>query len=453
MSTLLIGNSFNDQLVADLVRFDPVERRVGGNISLRLAWLAEPGDVMVLPQAPDPRFLEYLSGFKGIARDSVSVLVPPRGRFGYDVLTRERLMDSEFQERLAEHVNALGVRSVLPYTFDRTIARLCRRLGLHEPMPGFAFLEQGGGDLLNSKSVFRAMAAGVGVPIPAGVVTVVRAEAEEFVRTMFDLGRSVIVKQDFHQGGHGNEILAPVRGVAQIGATVLTVLADSGGIATHLDRRWPVYSNDGRGKVVLEHYVPDSTPIGAEVHIGADDVDVHHIGEMRMTPVFDGVVLPGATITAAQREEFDAAVRTLCGAVRTLGYRGLINIDGIIDGDGQILFNEFNGRLGGTTHLHWLGEAAVGAGYTERRVFVSNNDWQVPSFAEALAQIETAGLAYDRDRATGVVITCDHTRQSGAVEYCVIAPDLAVADEIEAELKRVRSRATLPAVPGETRSS
>lgn len=437
MSTLIIGNSFNDYLVGDLARFDPVERRIGGNISLRLAWLAGPGDVVVLPQEADRAFVEYMMRLKGIPADSVSILVPPPGPFGTDVLTSDRITDPAFRERLAGEVSGRGVDRVLPYVFDSTVAALCRALGLESRCPGFAFLAEGGSDLLNSKGIFRTLSVGVGAPVADGVVTDSPRQAAAFVRERLAAGDSVIVKQDFHQGGHGNEIITGDPRTRQIGAIGMTVVADPDEIPGVLDERWPAYTNDGTRKVVLEQYLHDSVPIGAEVDIDDDAITVRHTGEMRMTPVFDGVVLPGLTMTTEQTDRFRSAVVALCRAVRAIGYRGLINVDGIVDPAGRVLLTEYNGRLGGTTHLHWLGLSTVGPDYADRSVFVSNNDWKVPSFTTALERLESAGLVYTRARGSGVVITCDHTAQSGAVEYCVIGTDHASADATEKALKEL----------------
>lgn len=437
MSTLIIGNSFNDYLVGDLGRFDPLERRIGGNISLRLAWLAEPGDIVVLPQEPEAAFVEYMMRLKGIPADSVSIMVPPPGEFGTDVLTSDRITHPGFLKELAGRVVENGVEHVLPYVFDSTVAALCREFGLDSRCPAFDFLTEGGSDLLNSKALFRTLSAGVGAPVADGVVTDSWRQGADFVRGMLAKGNSVIVKQDFHQGGHGNEIITADPRTTQIGAIAMRVVEDLDDVASLLESRWPAYSNDGVKKVVIEQYLHDSVPIGAEVDITDDVITVRHTGEMRMTPVFDGVVLPGLTMTTEQRERFRSAVVALCTAVRAVGYRGLINIDGIIDTDGRVFLTEYNGRLGGTTHLHWLGLTTVGPDYAERAVFVSNNDWKVPSFDTALRRLHAAGLEYDPTEGTGVVVTCDHTRQSGAVEYCVIGTDHGRVDAIEKELKKL----------------
>ncbi|RCV48913.1 preATP grasp domain-containing protein [Marinitenerispora sediminis] len=433
MGTLLVGNPYNEHLVGDLDGFTPASRRAVGNSGLRMAWLAGPGDAVVAAQDVDPGFLRYLLGLKGLPADSVSLLIPPPGRFGTDVLTRDRLLHPEFVEQARRVVAENGIDRVLPFSFDPVVVALARELGLSDATPGFAFLAAAGHDLLNSKSAFRAIAAGLGLPLAEGVVADARQEAEAFAAGLLAEGRAVIVKQDFHAGGYGNEILAPAPGVEQVGASRLTVLRGRAEAARHFERHWHRYA-EGGGKVVLEHYLPDSVPLGSEVEVAAEAVTGRHACEMRMAPVFDGIVIPGTATTEEVRRTFMDAVLALCEPVRAMGYRGLINVDGIATPDGRVLLTEFNGRLGGTTHLHWFGTNLVGADYLGSRLLVTRNRWRVPSLAAAIGALEAAGLAFDPGRRRGVVIACDHSRQAGAVEYCAIAEDRRDAEEMEKTL-------------------
>ncbi|GAA1573478.1 peptide ligase PGM1-related protein [Actinomadura kijaniata] len=434
MSTLLIGNPFNEHLIGDLAALPPGARRTGGNSALRMAWLAEPGDVVVVAQHVDPVYLRYLLELKGLDPGSVTVLVPPPGPFGDDVLTRERLLHADFLEKARRLVQDNGIDRVLPYSFNPTVAALTRELDLRDGTPGFGFLDAGGHDLLNSKSAFRALGAGLGLPLPEGVATRSRAEAEAFAATMLSAGEPVIVKQDYNAAAHGNEILAPRPGVPQVGAPRLAVLGGPGEVTRHFDAAWPFYTNGDRDKVVVEHYLAGSVPLGSEFEITAGDVVERHACEMRMEPVFSGIVIPGMETSPDARRAFLDQARALCEPIRAMGYRGLINIDGLAAPDGRVLVGEFNGRLGGTTHLHWLGERLVGPGYLDERLLVTRNRWSVPALDAALSALRAGGLAFDTADRRGVVIMCDHTRASGAVEYCVVAEDAGDAREMEGRL-------------------
>ncbi|MFI6519871.1 peptide ligase PGM1-related protein [Spirillospora sp. NPDC050679] len=434
MSTLLIGNPFNEHLIGDLTTLPPEARRAGGNGALRMAWLAGPGDVVVVAQDVDPEYLRYMLELKGLNPGSVTVLVPPPGPFGNDVLTRERLLHADFLEKVRRSVHDNGIDRVLPYSFDPTVAALARELDLQDGTPGFGFLDAGGHDLLNSKSVFRVLGTGLGLSLPEGVVTRSRAEAAAFAATMLSAGEPVIVKQDYNAAAHGNEILAPRPDVPQVGAPRLAVLGNRGEVTRHFDTAWPFYTNGGRDKVVVEHYLAGSVPLGSEFLITAGEVIERHVCEMRMEPVFSGIIIPGMETSPEVRRAFLDQARTLCEPIRAMGYRGLINIDGLAASDGRVLVGEFNGRLGGTTHLHWLGDHLVGPGYLDERLLVTRNRWSVPALDAVLSTLRAEELAFDPADRRGVVIMCDHTRASGAVEYCVVAEDAADARETEGRL-------------------
>jgi hypothetical protein len=431
MATLLIGNQYTDRMVGELASFPAEVRRVGGNTAYRLLWGAHDGDVLIAAREPSPEFLRYALGLVGVDPASVTVVVPRPGRFGTDVLSADRLLNADFQAQLRDRIDTAAISRVLPFYFDNAAADLVEALGLGDSTPGFAFVGQNGPELLNSKSVFRAVAAGVGAPIADGRVVSDRREAAARVWALLDAGRCVIVKQDFHVGGFGNEILSPVKGVQAIGASQVVTLTDRVAVAEHVARQWSRYSNEERHNVIVEDYAPDSVPLYAEAEITDTATSILNHGEMRMAPVFDGFVIPGKVTTPAQREAFLAAVTLLCEPVRAIGYRGLINIDGIVTPDGATLLTEFNGRLGGSTHLHEVGTRLVGPDYAERRFLATRNHWPVPSFDEALSRLRANGIAFDSASRTGVVITCDHSRLEGAVEYCVIATDVEQADEIE----------------------
>jgi len=442
MPTLYVGNSFNETLVGDLSHFDPLERKIGGNLSCRLVWLMEPGDLLVSPQPISEDFLGYASGLKGVPITSADVLVPQPGGYGEDVLTADRLRAGPFLDLLRAAVADRGYDAIVPYCYDQTITALAREVGIGSHDSGVAFCEAGGADLLNRKTVFRALCGGARIPVADGLVTRSVGEATDFVTSFVEAGRSVIVKQDVHQGGHGNEILSPSKDVAQLGAAVLTFVADRQAVEERLGEMWPLFSSNGRDPVVIEHYLEDAISLGCEVSLAGGFPVLRHTAEMRMTPVFDGLLIPPSSISQACDAEFSRYALELAAVVYVMGYRGLMNIDGVVARRGKtVVLNEFNGRLGGSTHLDWIGRTLFGDDYLRRRQLISNNDLKVDSFSSAVSELERAGLAFDPDRGEGVILTCDHTSQSGAVEYCVAAADVETADDYERRLRSLAATA------------
>ncbi|MFF3210039.1 peptide ligase PGM1-related protein [Streptomyces sp. NPDC002886] len=437
MSTLFIANNRTAQMVGDLAELTAEHRRTAGVTAQRMIWYAAEGDVLVVPHVPSEEFLAYVAALTGADRDRITVLAPPAGGLGVDVLTPDRWEDREFVEELRRATGESGVARVFPIYYDSPVVGLAHSLELGATTPGFRYIHQGGGQLLNSKATFRALAAGIGNPIPNGVVAFTRAEAEEFLWELLERGRHAIVKKDFHVAGYGNAILSGDADVTPIGAPEVTVLNGREDLARHLDQRWAWYSDDDSRPVVVEDYTPDSVPVYAEFRIGEEGTELFGHGEMLMGPIFNGLVIPAKSADHPRFPAFLTEAHRLCETVRAMGYRGPISVDAIVTPGGEILINEFNGRVGGSTHINYLAEQLVGPDFLRERILIQRHHWQVPSFREAVDRIRELGLAFDPESRTGVVITSDDSRDGGTVEYCLVAEDMTAAEEIEEALSRL----------------
>ncbi|MEU9170257.1 peptide ligase PGM1-related protein [Streptomyces sp. NPDC048420] len=435
MPKLIVSNQRTDEMIGDLGTLPPEYRRYVAGQAQRMIWLADPGDVFVLPVELDEEFLSYVARLKGIDRASWTVVVPPVGRLGEDVLSRDRLEDPEFVDRLRIAVREHDVRTVLPFHFDRVSVRLARTLGLDAHTPGFPFAAQSGTALLNSKAAFRALAVGHGIPVPYGTVTDDRSEAEEFLWQALDDGQPVIVKQDFHVGGIGNEIVSPVPGIRPIGATGTELITDRAALTDHLDRRWAHYTGPHRGRVVLEHYTPESPAIYSELLVTDDAVRLVGHGEMRMKPVINGLIVPAPSQRLAAFASFLDDSRRLSETLHRIGYRGSLSVDAIVTPDERILVNEINGRVVGSAHIHRIGEELVGEDYARERVLIEKRRVAFPDFRTTLDKLVGAGLAYDPARRTGVVVTVhDNGRTGGFGGSCLIAEDETAVRRLEQEV-------------------
>lgn len=439
MPKLIISNQRTEEMVGDLGSLSPDYRAYVGNQAQRMAWCLQEGDVLVLPVAPDDHFLDYVAEQLRIDRLSIDVIVPQAGSYGGGVLSRDRLLDPGFLARLRRSVADRDVREVFPFHFDSTVTVLSRKLGLDTVTPGFDFLDQGGGRLLNSKATFRALAGGTGVAVPHGRVCSSQEEAAEFLwEELLGQGHPAIVKKDFHVAGFGNEVVSPVAGVEPVGALRTVVTADLEALAKYLAERWNWLTDGERSPVVVERYHVDSLPLCAEFHVGEEGAELAGHGAMRMAPVLNGHVWPAPAAELGGFEEFLRSARQLCIPIHAMGYRGFVSIDAIVTPDQNLLINEFNCRVSGSTHAYHIGEHVVGGSYLTDRILVEQRRCTFPAFTTAVGILEETGLAYDHATRTGVLVAVEDGSDAGGFgEYCVVAENAEQAARLEAALTEV----------------
>lgn len=429
--TLYIENLFNDDLFADPAT--PAGRRAMRGRNGLLLWLARPGDVFVLSREPDKAFWQNIAGLLGIDPDRVTILVPPPGRLGTDLLTRDRLADPAFLADLARTVRAVPECAAFSaYYQDRfTVTVVAEAAGLADSIPGRAFIAEGGADLLNCKSFFRAIAAGNGLPIASGSAYRDLDGATAAIWELVRAGRSAILKRDFHAGGFGNFLFSMNPDVRPAGVRELAVVTDRAQVHDFLTAGWPFLSGDGRFPVIVEHYHENCVTLCAEIAIGETGVRTDCLFEMRMTPRISGFrwLKPGDDSSPAA--EFHRLAERLAELVRVLGYRGLINIDGIRTPAGRTLITEFNGRFSGITYLHAMLRRIVGPRYAHHR-HVAAGTLHAESIEDAMAKLAAAGAEFDPVAREGVVLTADGSEEPDSFAYCAIGRSAQALAALEA---------------------
>ena len=432
---LLIGNSRTEEMVGDLAELSPAARRAGGCSAQRTIWFARSGDILVLPYSPPKDYLRYVTGLLGIDPATLTVLVPPPGALGTDLITPDRTAAAGFRAALAAAVRQQRVTDVLAIYTDLATVQLAEAVGLQ--VPGHRFSAQAGDALVNSKAGFRALAGGTGAPIAPGLVTGRRCEAEHLIGELLGSGRSVMLKREFTGGGQGNDLLTTAAGVRVAGTERAYVLPDRTAVADYLDSRWTWLTAGGRHQVVVEEYLADCDTVYAEYLIDDDGPVLTGIGELLMDPVAVGQITPAPALDDAGKEALLAAGASLVQALHTIGYRGFVSTDSLLTPDGDIVITETNGRISGSTHLHMSIEARLlPEPHRGRRVLAEYFDLPVPSFGEAVSRLAAAGLAFDPTSGTGALVTScllpDHT-----VSYCLVTRDWAAAEELRAAVLEV----------------
>lgn len=438
MPRLLVANDIEELLV----NATAMQRKGLGWWSQRLLWFMQDSDILVLPEQPDPVYLEYVARITGTRLDTVRIVIPPADRHGTESVSPERLRDPALKEAVERAIDGRAVDAIVPLCPSTGVAALARSLRLEHVLPGAAFMSQGGGSLANSKVVFRQIAAGSRVPIAEGGVASEPWEAEALIAGMFARGYSVMVKRDFDQGCKGNEVLSPQEGVEPLGARRGHVLSGATAITSYLSENWSWLTNGGRHRVVVERYHPQSRALFAEFDLSDRGVTLAGHGELFAVPMPDGQNIPVQHASSHAIGELVDAGHRLSEALRAMGYRGVVSADAILTPDGEILFTEHNGRITGSTHIYAVvGARVVGPEAARHRVFVNREGWTAPSLQVAIERLDTAGLAYDPAAKTGVILTCAYNEMMNYVTFTVVAEDLGAARRWEERMWQLSPRA------------
>lgn len=383
----------------------------------RLVWFAHDGDVVVLPDEPDQRFLNYATSFTGVNPESLRILVPPAGHHAGRLLDPEGLTSAEFLRTVRGVLGKAGldqVNEIFALWPSAHVSRFAAALGVEDRFPGARFFSQSGGELGNNKATFRALATGAGIPIPAGAVCRSWSEAAAATVDLLASSGAVVVKQAHNGAGVGNQLVLRDASLAsdRVGARHLHQL-DNGGldaIEAYWSQRWDWASAQSRFPVVIEEFMPHTASVYSE-HYAADDgtrpteMGTLHYVRRRLSHQ----VVPLRGVDQNVREQLLRGGTRLAEAYRAFGYRGHLSADAIMTTDGRVVFTEVNAQVSGSLHIYKvIAHHIVGVTTAPERSVVEYHvppTWAVADFETFLAAVDELGCAYDPDTRTGLIVS------------------------------------------------
>lgn len=419
---ILIGNHVEDSLLPQ------VDLRM---FVQRIFWFAQPGDIIILPCPADEEFLQYVLGFLGIQRDSLSIIVMPSGCFGEKLFDPLALLSEGFLKTLRDVCQ--GVTEILPLWPSPQVARFAQALGLTDTFPGANFFLNGGDELANSKSNFRAFAASLKCQISPGMVCRTRAEAESIMRELLQKYPAVVVKKIHSGGGTGNQIvyLTPQRNANKVGMGFdFDLSCDPERISEYLEKRWDWATYKSRFPVVIEAYIPNGKTVYAEFYVA--DYNVQHLacGSLGYT---NGSLMQESTplrwLPPNFYNELVSEGQRLAEFYRHLGYRGYLSADALYDEHGNIWFTEVNARIGGSPHIYQgIANRVVYANQSPYRIvtqFFFNPAWELKDTRAALRAFQNSGLAYQPETRRGVLLATPpiHITDVKPFLFCIVHED------------------------------
>lgn len=436
MARILISNIDNESMMADERLLTEEFCRSSSITAGRMAWFAEPGDIVVLPRDLSPQLKGYIARTMGYEPGAVAYMTPDWSNGRYRPIDSHALLHTGLAERLSGLLGDRREWTLYPYCYERGTQQLAERLGLDGDVR--PFMKQGGAELLNDKRVFRSLAAGRGVSIADGAVCPSEWELEESIRSLIDATGAVIVKQDRHSGGFGNLIVSRTEAVGAQGAPEVLLATDEAQLRDQSRIAWARLAYAEHAPLIVEAYYSVACAVTAEFKVDSsrNGVTFLNCGEVRQAPILSGLIMPSA-LPPYQLATFIAGATELARLCCDMGYDGLVNVDGIVTVGGDVIINEINGRIGGCSHIHHILQAVAGTGYGEGLVVVSHSRTVSMPIDRAFGILDECKLAFDTNAGRGIIVTGEDTALSGHLEYLSIAPSREEALRLEAEFESI----------------
>lgn len=419
----------------------PVGTKTGGDTSCRFLWHASEGDVLVVPDSVGPEYVKHYSALAGVDGSRINVVPVDH------LLSDSALTDEAFVSRLRPFVGTDPAQwSLFPCVFTKGVAELADALGL-APAAGSGFADQNGVDMLNLKSTFRRLAAGAGVPLPPGNVVRSSGELARAITANVAETGMAIVKQDRSGGGHGNVGLTTLQGASLPGTRYSRFIGSADVEALALDL-WDELSDEFNSLLVVESYQEARKRFYLEFFISDEDVTFLNGGMIRYSPESSGTEANESASESPRWVGLDLQLhlgnrahtevvghaRTFLDLVRQIGYRGHVNIDGLVTVAGHIYFHEINARWGGSLVYHEVGDRLLGHGYADHSLVSSALGTDPVPFEQLVSLIDESRLAFDPDTRTGVVPLAGSSDLGGGTESVVLGRDAAEVRDLKGRL-------------------
>lgn len=435
MPRILIANVDNECMLPDRWELTDDFCLASSIAAERVAWLAEPGDIVVLQRQPSCQLTDHIARVMGYSPGAVTYLTPDWNGARYRPIASHELLHTGLAERISRLIGDAAGWTLYPYCYERGIQRFAERLGLYGDQIRH-FMKQGGAELLNDKRIFRSLAAGRSVAIAQGTVCSSQWELEASVRSLIDVTGTVIIKQDRNSGGYGNLIISRRGANNAVGAQEVLAARDEAGIRDQTAIVWERLAYGERASLVIEVYYPTALAVSAEYRVDAarNGVVFLNCGEVRQDPILSGLVMP-CVLPAYQLADFIANTTELARLCCDLGYDGLINIDGIVTVGGDVIINEINGRVGACSHVHHILQTVAGPHYGSNLVVLSHSKTIAMPIDDVFRILEERQLGFDAQTRRGIIVVSEDAAQTGHLGYISIAASREEAGKLEADFE------------------
>ncbi|WP_181026604.1 hypothetical protein [Rathayibacter rathayi] len=407
--------------------------RLGSDTCARFVWHLNEGDVLLTPDGPKDGFVEYVAERLQLSPQRLNVVTT------HGLLDDESLLSSEVVERLRQYVTTSDW-VIEAFLLTPGVVALADLLGIPRPA-GDLFALQGGVSYINLKSSFRSYAQRVGIPIPVGTTVKSPTELADAMVGMGEASDALILKHERGGGGRGNIGLVRVEGQGLSGTRETRVIpSNPWDLAMEL---WGELVEDKNPALTVEQYIRDGQPFYSEWRVGDTQIDLVSTGAIRYSarncpnltsPSWTGLVLPhmfgGHTASSTLLQAF-----IFIQHIQSLGYRGFVNIDGLVDPLGKIFFHEINARWGGGLVAATVASRLLGIGWANNSCVSTVLDLPTTTLENAVGVLNKDGLGYNPITREGVVVLSLDSDLGNGAEYMIIAGGYERLSDFELRLR------------------
>src|SRR5262249_20627005 len=145
---IIVSNNHNENMIADRTALTHELRSISALVARRIAWFAEPGDIVVIPSDLSPVMKAYVAETIGYGQGEVQFVCPAWDDDEIRPLGSAEFASPELLSRIRQAMNGHEDWELLPYYYDRSAVRLARELGLRESEKFTPFICEGGAEIL-----------------------------------------------------------------------------------------------------------------------------------------------------------------------------------------------------------------------------------------------------------------------------------------------------------------
>lgn len=438
-------------IIANDIDYDLARKKDVRAYASRALWFANQEDVLIVGDDIDPVYVAHVSSVLERDLQSVNFIKSPAGRFDRTVMDPLSLCEPEFVEIVRNVLSGRDIDELWAMWPSSSVAKLVELLRRRSMLPGARFIGQGGGSLLNDKTIFRALSASLDFDVAPGMWVRSQDAAVSATRDLLKK-RGVVLAKGAHGGaGARNEIIAWQRDKADfidVGAKRVCLLDSlEDGVSTFWEDAWDRLSDHNRFGVVIESFIEGCKTSYAEFWCGDRTTKLGAVGDLIFkNNALEDEALPSQHLDFEQKALLERKAFPIADACRKLGYRGPLSVDAIIDKEGKVWFTEINCRFTGSTHL-WSSiypmllseDSSDVANNSETYLMQSTTNAQCSfsTLSNFLSRLDSLGILYQPGSNQGIIAITPiigGNNSGGPLIYATVANSLAEHQALRAAL-------------------